>query len=145
MSTFKFHWGHGLTLFITCFILTLVFVVIQSRKVDHSLVYDDYYAHDIAFEKEYHERAAGLQSGVTVTYRPIDKEVKFLFDQHKINGKVHFYRPSDQTLDFEKSIEVDEDKIMTVVTGDLMPGKWRVKINWEAEGQKYYKEKIIFL
>ena len=145
MSKFKFNWGHGIALFITFFVLTLVMVVIESRKVDHSLVYDDYYAHDIAFEKEYHEREAGMSSNVTVTYRPAEKSVQLLFDQEDVTGKVHFYRPSNKALDFEKRIEVDGEKVMNVATNELMPGKWRVKINWEAKGQKFYKEKIIFL
>ena len=53
MSTFKFHWGYGIALFFTAFVVFILTAVFTSTKENIHLVTEDYYAEELAYQKRF--------------------------------------------------------------------------------------------
>lgn len=139
----KFHWGHGIALFYIIFAAALVVALIASRKVDRSLVRDDYYALDLSYQERYDK----IQNAKDKQWLDVQKNdsgaVEFRFKSTEApKGTIYFYRASDQSRDFRMDIE---DRIITVPSSALMDGKWTVKIDWTDGETKFYEEKTLYL
>ncbi|MBT8220958.1 MAG: FixH family protein [Bacteroidia bacterium] len=139
-----FNWGHGITIFYIVFVLTLIMVLVMSTKIDHSLVVDDYYAKDLAYQQQY-DKVANTINGdhLTIAYDRENQKVVFQFDTEKnIIGKIHFYRPSNKKLDFVKDIQ---DSSMTIRTDLMQVGRWKIKVDWTSGDKAFYKEEEIYI
>ena len=104
----------------------LIFLVFKSRTIDHSLVMDNYYQHDMTYQDHYDK----------VTNRQL-LENDLLFRQDKASESlilnfgeaisiekvvVDFYRPSNSALDFQKEYADIEDSIL-ISTSDIEEGR----------------------
>ena len=139
----KFNWGHGIALFYTIFAIALLTALVKSRGIDHSLVVEDYYAKDIAYQSTYNKKQNSLTKDIKVNFDKQNKLIKIDFEEEKaISGTIHFYRPSDISKDFTKNID---QGMFEVSTNEMLPGKWVVKMDWTAEGVSFYKEKTIYI
>lgn len=137
-----FNWGHGLTIFILLFIATLVFVVIKSFSVDRTLVLDDYYAQDLAYQQYYDKTKGQLAKNNLVVDKQSDKVVIKFTDASQPSGQIQFYRPSDKSKDFVVDIT---SNTMLIPTTQLSAGKWVLKIDWSQGGSTYYREENLLL
>jgi len=139
----KFNWGHGITLFYIIFVGTLATVLIKSFGVDHSLVVDDYYAKDIAYQSQYDKAQNNLNSDqLQMKYNQESGQVEIVFkDQAAASGTIQFYRPSNKSLDFE--VDITENTI-NVPVRHLPVGKWKVKVDWTVADKDYYKEESFY-
>ena len=140
----NFHWGHGIALFLTCFVLILIVALVSSMRMNHDLVSADYYADDLAyqtrFDKESKQQAV---DNLAVTYNKSENLVWLEFKEaENISGTIHFYRPSDQSHDFTKEIISDK---MSISTAGLVKGMWQVKVDWVADGSAFYKQDVLIL
>ncbi|MDF1697980.1 MAG: FixH family protein [Saprospiraceae bacterium] len=140
----KFNWGHGIFVFYVCFVAAVVTALVASFSVDHSLVVDDYYAKDLAYQSQYTKTQNNLnKQGVTVDNDKKNKEILIDFiSTGKVEGSINFYRPSDKSKDF--TVKIKEDKII-ISTADLLPGKWVLKIDWKEDGKPFYSEELIYI
>jgi len=140
----KFNWGHGIFIFYVCFVGAVVTALVASFGVDHSLVVDDYYAKDLAYQSQYEKAQNNLMNEkVNISKDPATKQLTINFENAKsIKGNIEFYRPSDKTKDFNVKVK---DKSTKISTADLLPGKWILKIDWVEGGKSYYKEEQIYL
>jgi len=140
----KFNWGHGITLFYICFVAVVITALVASFSVDHSLVVDDYYAQDLSYQSQYDKAQNSLKSqNVRINNDKIAQALTIDFDNSsRVEGNVEFYRPSDKSKDF--NVELKE-KLTTIPTGDLLAGKWILKIDWKENGKSYYKEELIYI
>jgi hypothetical protein len=140
----KFHWGHGIFIFYTCFVATVVFVLIASRSVDRSLVLDDYYALDLTYQQRIDKMNNETESNSLQIISEADRsEIVISFqDKNDLRGKIHFYRPSNQNLD--KVFEI-QDPVMVFDKEGFAPGAWKVKVDWENDGNKFYKVQDLFI
>ncbi len=142
----KFNWGHGLTIFFILFVGTLIFLVIQSRKVDRALVVDNYYDKDIHYQahKDKLRNTARLTKDIEVKSTKDELVIEFP-KLAALSGTIHFYRASDQSKDFRQKIKLDADGNMRIDTREMIQGTWVLKIDWVAEGKSYYSERQIYL
>ena len=122
------------------FILFFVFRVQSNSKYDNELVVEKYYLKEQTFERdlERENNALGLREKVVCTKTPEGIEVAFpsSFDCTKISGKVSFYRPSSQKLDFEIPISLSSPHLL-IPKSNLAGGLWDISIDWEYDGVKY--------
>ncbi|WP_020570119.1 FixH family protein [Neolewinella persica] len=139
----KFHWGHGIAVFYSFFVLTLIFVVIKSRTFDNSLVTEEYYAHDINYQQEYDRRqnSSDLAQGVRLektadNYRVVFPEAL----APSAKGTLLFYRPSSKLHDRLVKIRIDETGGMNLSLSGLEPGRYRAILEWSAAGKDYLDE-----
>lgn len=139
----KFNWGTGIViafaLFMT-FILSYVYKVQSNDKYDHELVVEDYYKKEalVQGDIEKQENAKALTNKVTIENTAEGIKIQFPadFDYSKINGKVSFYRPSSQKLDFEIPISLSSPHLL-IPKSNLAGGLWDISIDWEYDGVKY--------
>lgn len=138
----NFNWGHGITVFYIFFVGAVLTALIASFGIDHSLVVDDYYAQDLAYQKQYDKISNNLDSdSLTISYDKINEKITFDFsEESKVKGQVYFYRPSDQSQDFKVEVKSNQEEVLT---DQLVKGKWRLKVDWTSGSKSYYKEEII--
>ena len=139
----KINWGTGIViafgLFII-FILSFVYKVQSNQKYDNELVTKDYYKKEalVQGDIEKQENANALTNKVTIEKTAEGMKIQFPadFDYSKINGKVSFYRPSSQKLDFEIPISLSSPHLL-IPKSNLAGGLWDISIDWEYDGVKY--------
>lgn len=140
----NFNWGHGITLFYIVFVGILITVVIASRGVDYNLVYEDYYAHDIAYQEHYDKISNDLKSAhpVKMIHDKKSKSLKVIFEKGQVisNGVISFYRPSDKNNDFKETFNNVTDSQLLISTDKLLPGRWKVMLDWKQGEKAFYKE-----
>ena len=143
----KINWGTGIALFYTLFAATLIFQVIKSTQYDNSLVSDEYYKDDIAYQEHYNKlmNSKMLLEDLKIYNQPQKGQVALKFPQEleQIQGEIHFFCPSNSRLDFRLPIEVVENKVQEVPTKGLKQGLWRVKVDYQSAGKQFYKEEVI--
>ena len=140
----KFNWGHGILVFYICFVAAVVTALIASFSLDHSLLVDDYYSKDLAYQKQYDKVKNNNESQrVNINNDKSAQSLTIDFIQaDEVKGYVDFYRPSDKSEDFKVELK---DKETIIATDKLLPGKWILKIDWTEKGKPYYMEEIIFI
>lgn len=140
----KINWGQGIAIFYVLFASVLITALVASRGVDHSLVVDDYYAQDLAYQNQYNKTTNTIRENkVKVQYdRQAAKLTLDFKEAQHIKGEVQFYRPSDKSLDFTRQID---HHLMNISTHELVGGKWKVKVDWTEGDQAYYWEETVYL
>ena len=144
MSKFRFHWGHGIAVFYSLFVIAILTIVVKSFSVDRSLVVDDYYYQDITYQKhkEKLNNAKALTKDLEIIYHKTDQTLKLIFpDQFKeLSGKILFYKPDNKKLDLEIEVEVNESNLQTIPINNMVGGVWTVKADWVGDSRPFYKE-----
>lgn len=143
----KINWGTGIAIFYGVFVLVLLFALFKSFSIDNSLVTEDYYQKDLEYQTQIDKEvnAQGLVTDLNVKFSDADKTIRFSFpgDLGAIGGKILFFRPSNAALDFEVNIATDPNFEQVIPANNLLPGLWRLKVDWNAGGKDYYKEETI--
>lgn len=144
MKKTNLHWGHYIAIFYTFFVLVVITALIASFQVDRSLVIDDYYAKDIAYQEHFDKKKNLIKSGICmILHNDHTGILKIQFDKtHDIAGSIRFYRPSDKSLDFEVALKNTSLDFNTTL---IAKGKWVIKVDWTTGGKDYYKEEMIFI
>ena len=143
----KFNWGTGIALFYGTFVVVLVFAVVKSRTFDNSLVSDHYYADDLAYQQHYDKlmNSQALQHDLQIT--KLNKTITFQFPSEigKAEGEIKFFCPFDSTQDFKVAISPDTQQQQQVDITKFKTGRWKIKVEWQANGKDYYKEEAIII
>jgi hypothetical protein len=146
----NFNWGKGITIFIILFlVVTIGQVILIHKLVDYDLVEEEYYDAEINFQKQINrvKRTNELSEKLSVKVLADSIEFNFpkMFNSKSINGIINFYKPSDDLLDKNAMIIVDNNNKMYFDKSRLSPGLWRLKIDWNVDSVEYYNEKIIMV
>ncbi|HLO73123.1 MAG TPA: FixH family protein [Flavobacterium sp.] len=139
----KINWGTGIVIAFAVFmifILSFVFKVQSNDKYDNELVVEDYYKKEATVQGdiEKQQNANALKEKVIIENTAEGIKIQFPanFDYSKINGKVSFYRPSSQKLDFEIKLSLSSPHLL-IPKSNLAGGLWDISINWNYEGKEY--------
>ena len=62
-----------------------------------------------------------------------------------ISGEIWLFHPVNSDLDLKVPIALNEQNQQIVPTESLIKTRWRVKVDWQADGKPYYTEKDIHL
>lgn len=145
----KISWGVRIAAVYIFFTIALLAAVFVFMNQDVHLVTDDYYAKEIAFQQQIDKINRTKSLSEQLEIKPANGFVDFsfprLFKSNEINGKIHFYRPSDDSKDFFTDVKVDSINSLEVATAGKEKGLWKVKVDWGAKGNSYYNEKIIII
>lgn len=146
----KFNWGTGIFVFYSLFAMVLVFVVYQSTQYDHSLVVEDYYAKDLAYQGRYDQiqNSLRLDEKLKIEYHSTSNQVQISFPDsigNEFNGEVLFYRADNKSKDKLLAVKADAENDMMVDVSTYDRGRWKVKIEWAAAGVEYFDELTIHL
>ena len=145
----KFNWGTGIFVFYCVFATSLFLQVYQSTKYDRSLVADDYYAKDIAYQEMYDKKqnSLSLEEAVTFRFDNAEKQLKIQFPEAvgQPGGDVILYRPKTKKDDLHIPLRTNEEGAMLIPIDRIPSGSWIVQVDWKAEGKEYYDEYNLFI
>jgi hypothetical protein len=143
MSTAKIGWGTRIAILYGGFVVLMVSLVTMSMKQDFSLVSDDYYQQELAYQNTIDASRNRSALSAPATVSAYTKEVVIGFPAEfagsSITGTVHFYSPVATKLDRKFDIAAS-DNVMHIVREDLVNGRYIVKLSWVAAGTTYYQE-----
>ncbi|GAA4389967.1 FixH family protein [Hymenobacter koreensis] len=142
-------WPYAIIAVFILFASFIGYMVKQAMSTSVDLVSKDYYQQELEHQQrmEAVARTAALPGQVAVTYEPAVQELTLQlparFAGQQATGKVQFFRPSDQTLDFNVPLQTNAAGAQHLSTAKLQDGYWRIRVEFEAAGQVYFVEKNI--
>ena len=140
-------WGWKIALLYGSFVLFILFMVMLCLQQDFELVTDNYYQAENVYPEQVRKKANNklLSQPVQMEYKGTEKQIVFQFpkDMSGITGKLNFYRPSNASSDFSLPIKTGSNLQQTVNSNNMLSGLWRVQIDWEADGTKFFEEKVL--
>lgn len=142
-------WGTKIAIFYSFFVVVLVSLVVSSIGTGDHLVTKNYYEKELAYEDhiEAVRNTDALADPLLITYERSTSSILLEYPQGigSISGQVLLYRPSDAGLDQELAIQIDPAHRQVIDAADLLPGFWRVQVNWNTGGKEYYTEAKVFV
>ncbi len=145
----KFHWGWGIASVYILFVAAFLVVLFYSFGQDNSLVVDDYYQQDIHYQEHIDRRTnyERLTGQVTHVYDADAALLTLIFPEgmDDIQGECHFYRPSSARQDYRVPLRPDTTHVRVIPVRRLIPGRWRVKLEWASGGKSYYHEEPLLI
>lgn len=127
----------------------MVAMVIISRSFDHSLVVENYYEEDLAYQAHIDRlsNTRALERDLIIQEDKAGQVIllKFPTDFQVLTGDVWFYRPDNKSNDFKIKIEADAEGRFILPSKNLAAGLWKMKIDWEGDGKPFYKEATIII
>ena len=118
-------------------------MVYQAFQTDVNLVQDDYYQNSTMHDQHVSDikRSDNVELKLFFdrSQNSVILETPENFEDSKVTGEVHFYRPSDGKLDFNVPINLIENKQLFNVD-ELITGKWIAKVSFTFENENFFKE-----
>jgi nitrogen fixation protein FixH len=142
-------WGYGVAAVYSLFALaTLSFVAFtMTQKVE--LVSPDYYAQEVAYEKQIRraQQTTELERQMTCELTADHQFIHLQMpaEMKAAQGTILLYRPSASALDQELKLNLDSAGSQMISTAKLSPGAWRVKVTWSHAGRDFYQEFLLQL
>lgn len=145
----KLNWGWGIAIFYSLFVIIMVGMVIMSSRQEINMVQDHYYEKDLNYEafRKSRQNASELASKSMVTYDAGRKSISLEFPETllQVEGEVTLYRPSSQSMDKKWPVRLNDAGIMEITTENLLPGLWRVLVDFKSAGKSYYHEQVVVI
>jgi len=144
------NFGHKIGILYGLFVIFMItLVVLCVKQKDISLVSNDYYKKEIAYQDEIvkQRNVAAMAKPVTISYTGEKQVVSISFpeEQKGAVGKIQFYRPSDAKKDYSLDLKMSEATVQDISVNHLAKGLWVVKLEWQKAGKAYLKEQKIVL
>lgn len=141
------NWGNRLLVVFIVFGLGMGYLVYRTSTTNFDLVESDYYATELRYQQEIDasKRASALSQPVSV--EPGTDGVTIQFPEEmknqKLEGTILFYCTYDRRSDRSFLVAPDSEGTQLVAAGQILPGKYVVKINWAVADTKFYSEKQV--
>lgn len=139
----KFHWGHGIFIFMTFFVGFMGYLTYRTFSKDVDLVAEDYYAQEIVYQDRIDEMTNAARLAHHPTVQVESHHVRISFPESELtltSGEVYFYDPRTTKGDRTYPLELDEDASMKVPLSLLDAMNYQVKMSWENNGKRYFHE-----
>ncbi len=144
----KIGWGWKIALLYTVFAVSMITLVIASSRQKFDLVSKDYYKDEIAYQNvmDAAKNGAGLSSPVAIHANGHSVVVEFPndFTGKTITGSILFYSPVNAAWDKDVKIAA-ANNVADIPRALLHNTVYKVKINCEVDGKKYYQESELAL
>lgn len=147
----KFNWGTGIIIAIIAFMTFILQYVIRVQvdaKYENELVTESYYEKELEVNDNYRNnenlKELGDDFNIQVVEEGIAVQFPEGFNYQNIEGTISLYRPSDQNLDADISIELSSSA-MLIPKNALADGRWDIIVNWQYKENHYYKKQALFL
>jgi nitrogen fixation protein FixH len=140
-------WPYAIVATFVLFAAYIGYMVQQAMHSSVDLVSADYYQQELAYQKrmETVARTAALPVAVALTHDAAVSQLHLQlppsFAGKRIEGQLHFFRPSDLKLDFTLPLQPNSDLAQRISTKKMESGFWRVRVVFTADEQAYFIEK----
>jgi hypothetical protein len=142
-------WAIGIVGVFVLFVLGILALVLMAMSREVDLVTDQYYDRELRYQDRIQamERASKPENAIEVQEK-MDSLVLVYPPAptgRKVTGNCMLYRPDNPRLDRVVPMTPNEIGRQVVPTAGLMPGLWRVKMEWKVGGVEYYQEKMVVM
>ncbi|MBU0559310.1 MAG: FixH family protein [Bacteroidetes bacterium] len=145
----KISWGTAIAAVYIIFLVVVLGTVAFTSTQDVNLVTENYYEKELMHQQQINkiERTKALPSQLEITLRENHILIRYpsIYNYTEFGGKIHFYRPSDESNDFVISVKTDSTMTQLIPTKILLRGLWKLKIDWSAGNSEYFNEEIIMV
>ena len=145
----KINWGTGIFIFYSFFAATLFYQVYKSTQYDHSLVVENYYEKDLAYQATYNKltNSIALNPPLKINHDDNSKMIHVEFPKSfkSVEGTVLLYRASNKKEDVNLPIRVNGDNQMDISAHTLGTGKWKIEIDWIGNKKPFLNRKTILI
>jgi nitrogen fixation protein FixH len=144
-------WPYGIVAAFILFILGTIALIVLASSTTSDLVSENYYEQEIRYQGQIDRltRTAQLDGQVQVAYDAAVRRIKIsLPTEHatgKTAGRIQLYRPSAAGLDRELKLELDAAGTQAVDASSLLPGLWRVRVEWTAQDEEYFTDQKVVI
>ena len=144
-------WPYAIVAVFVLFALYIGSMVYQAMQTDVNLVSADYYPQELVHQQRMDAvaRTAALPVPIEITHSDASRRLSLQLPPalagQAVHGQVHFFRPSNQALDFTLPLQPAADLRQLVNTSKMAPGFWRVQLDFTAGGQAYFLEQDLTL
>ncbi len=144
------NWGTKIFMSFVVFAIIIISMVVISVSQDFYLVADDYYKQEIEYQNQIDkiQNYKQLDQPLAIKYWSAGRKASIQFPiarTERLEGEIHFFRPSNGNLDFKVAINPDGGGSQIVDLSEAIPGLWKVKVSWSANGKGYYDEQTLVL
>ncbi len=141
----RLHWGTGMALVYVAFAFSTLGFVAFAMSRPPTLVSPEYYGrgltHDRRMEAAANARALGPALGARLAADGTAVVLHLPANQaSSARGTVTLYRASDAAADRTIPIVLDAGGTQRVPLDGLAAGRWRLQVEWAADGRPYYYE-----
>ena len=146
----KFNWGYKILFVYLAFAGGILYMVYLTTLQNRDLVSENYYEEELAYQKVIDQSAKTAQLSAAVDVKVdqlngvLEIQLPLEFNNTNVIGKWNLYYPADQKMDVEGTINTHKCNQVILLPKDRS-GNYTLKLEWEANGQSYYFEKIIYL
>lgn len=137
----KFHWGHGISIFVVAFMTMILYFLISSFSHTTDLVATDYYQQEVNYQEQINKEKNARHLKIDMIIKSEGLHIQF--PEAIDEGVIQFFRPSDQQLDFDKPLKLTSEHLQLVDLQDITSGLWRIKLEWKQAGKAHFYEQSI--
>lgn len=145
----KITWGHGVIAAFVLFAGYILALVTGCLSHDVSLVADDYYAQEVAYQDriDHEKNALSVKDEISVASNSGQVVVTFPHEQlaDLEEGSIHFFRPSDKDLDLKLPLTLDGNGQFRINQSSLEPGRYEVNLSWNSQGKGFFVKKDLYI
>ncbi|MDH5608770.1 MAG: FixH family protein [Cyclobacteriaceae bacterium] len=143
------NWGHKITLAILAFFAIILFMVVRSFQENIDLVTENYYGEEIVYQDKIDKISNVRIYDREVKAYLVPEGIQLLFPDEMIpenvKGTLHLYRPSMAERDKTYEIQTDSTFKYLVPAGDVVEGKYILKLDWTDGEHVYFQEIMVFV
>ncbi len=142
-------WPHAIIAWFVIFASVLAAWTTVALRQKMDLVRPDYYEEEVRFQGQLDRlnRTAAIRSEVALNHDANKHDITLLLPSAHLPsrpaGQIHFYRPSNASLDFDVPLAVDAAGRQRIGVDGLPGGLWKVRAQWNAAGHDYFFEQVI--
>jgi nitrogen fixation protein FixH len=146
----RFNWGTGIGLTYALFVAGTVGFVVFALGQPVELVSADYYSRSLTYDERLDavRRADALGDAFQVTPAPDGHAVIITLPREQALasaavGMLTFYRPSSVAADRVVPLAMDAHGEQRLSLDGLASGRWILKMDWQTQGRRYYRERAV--
>lgn len=143
----KWNWGTGIVVAFILFCGFVISIVVAAFREDFDLVSDTYYQDELVYQQRIDDKANLATSGESIGLDQKTDEIILKFPEafKGARGEVHFYHPSKAIFDKVFPIALNDANEQVIDKSQLVKGRFKVQMSWEANNETYYQEQEVFL
>lgn len=131
------------------FALFIAIMVVKASSLHLDLVDENYYDAEMKYQQriEQSRKSNALHVPVTIKYVASDAHINIDFPDLNatITGSALLFRPSDAKQDKLMQLNIKPNTDFYIATTNLEKGLWRLEVEWNAKGETYYNEQVLYI
>lgn len=144
----KFNFGTGIFIFLALFMTAIISFVIFAHRQDVNLVHDSYYEKGVDHTRQMQKEARSSEFLDKIDITDDGNYIRIVFPATLASiieeGAVMYFRPSDHLKDIKQPL-VMRGNVFIGAKDQLIPGRYIVKINWQANNLDYEVDKQLIV